>query len=88
MAQELHQQQQIRGTFDSPTKVVNYYNIEVNAVAGNYEATPVGGAGNLDLISSFVLQGTMNVNSPAVLRMDETDFIYKHHVTATKHCKY
>jgi hypothetical protein len=24
----------------------------------------------------------MNVNSPAVLRMDETDFIYKHHITA------
>jgi hypothetical protein len=76
------QQQQIRGTFDSPTKVINYYNIDLNALAGNYEATPVGGAGNLDLISSFVLQGTMNVNSPAVLRMDETDFIYKHHITA------
>jgi hypothetical protein len=43
------QQQQIRGTYDSPTKVVNYYNIEVNALAGNYEATPVGGAGNLTL---------------------------------------
>lgn len=76
------EQQKIRGTFDSPTKVVNYYNIDVNAAAGNYEPALYAG-GNLDLISSFVLQGTMNVNSPAVLRMDEADFIYKHHVTAT-----
>ncbi|MBK9354071.1 MAG: hypothetical protein IPN09_08925 [Bacteroidetes bacterium] len=76
------QQQKIRGNYDSPTKVVNYYNIEVNALSGNYEATPLGAGGNLNLNSSFVLQGTMNVNSPAVLRMDEFDFIYKHDLTA------
>ncbi|MBK9633421.1 MAG: hypothetical protein IPO64_02565 [Bacteroidetes bacterium] len=62
--------------------MVNYYNIEVNALGGNYEATPLGAGGNLNLNSSFVLQGTMNVNSPAVLRMDEFDFIYKHDLTA------
>jgi hypothetical protein len=44
------QQQKIRGNYDSPTKVVNYYNIEVNALGGNYEATPVGAGGNLNLI--------------------------------------
>jgi autotransporter-associated beta strand protein len=67
-------QQQIRGNFRpaSPLKV-NYYNIEINAAAANYST--IAGAGNVDLNSSFTLSGTMNVNSPAVLRMDEDESI-------------
>ncbi len=69
------QQQRIRGNYGSPTKLIPYYNMEINAAAANYGTT---NGGNVDLNSSFILQGILNVNSPAVLRMDETDFIYKY----------
>ncbi|MBX7224899.1 MAG: choice-of-anchor D domain-containing protein [Chitinophagales bacterium] len=72
--------QQIRGNYGAPSKVVNYYNLEINADEIRLNSA---NPGNVDLSSSFVLQGTLNVNSPAILRMDETDFIYKHHVTST-----
>ena len=68
-------QQQIRGNYNNGASIVEYYNLEVNADTANYSITDKG---NVDLTSSFTLKGTMNVNPPAVLRMDETDFIYKY----------
>lgn len=79
------QQQQLRGNFrtspSTPVKI-NYYNIDVNADAANLQtftstpnSTQLGSVGNVDVNSSFELTGTINVNSPAVLRMDQTDFI-------------
>lgn len=77
------QQQQIRGNYrtSSPVKI-NYYNIEVNADAANlqtFSSTPsssqLSSVGNVDMNSSFELTGTLNVNAPAVFRMDQTDFI-------------
>ena len=69
------QQQQIRGNFrtapSTPVKI-NYYNIDINADAANYATS---NAGNVDLNSSFTLSGTMNVNTPAVLRMDQEESI-------------
>ncbi len=68
------QQQQIRGNFRtilSPLKI-NYYNIDINADAANYSTS---NAGNVDLNSSFTLSGNMNVNTPAVLRMDKEESI-------------
>ena len=67
------EQQQLRGNFNSPAEKINYYNIEINAAAANYST--ISGAGNVDLNSSFTLSGTMNVNSPAVLRMDKDESI-------------
>lgn len=69
------QQQQMRGNYTSAgTKPkVNYYNVDINADASNYST--VAGAGNVDLNSSFTLSGIMNVNSPAVLRMDKEESI-------------
>lgn len=68
------QSQNIRGNYGASSTVINYFNIEVNAAAANY-STLTGG--NVGLSSSFTLQGTMNVNSPAVLRMEESEAIYK-----------
>lgn len=69
------QQQKIRGSNGSPVKTIQYFDLEINADAGNYTSGSTGG--NVDLNQSFTLKGTMNVNSPAVLRMDASDFIYK-----------
>jgi hypothetical protein len=66
--------QQIRGTYGSPTKVIEYNNLEINADEARLTST---GPGNVDLTSSFTLKGTMNVNAPAILNMDSDDFIYK-----------
>jgi hypothetical protein len=79
------QQQQLRGNFrtlpSSPVKI-NYYNIDINAAASNLQtftstpnSTQLGSVGNVDVNSSFLLTGALNVNAPAVLRMDQTDFI-------------
>jgi hypothetical protein len=79
------QQQQLRGNYrtapSSPVKI-NYYNIDVNAAAANLQtfatlpnSTQLGSVGNVDVNSSFLLTGTLNVNAPAVLRMDQNDFI-------------
>ncbi|MBK9329489.1 MAG: autotransporter-associated beta strand repeat-containing protein [Sphingobacteriales bacterium] len=69
-------QQQIRG-MDTLDRIISYYNIEVNANAANYSTSSgLDKAGNVDLTSSFYLKNVMNVNYPAVLRMDESDFIY------------
>ncbi|MFN8237263.1 MAG: autotransporter-associated beta strand repeat-containing protein [Chitinophagales bacterium] len=69
-------QQQIRGK-DTLDRIISYYNMEINADAANYStASGLGKAGNVDLTSSFYLKNIMNVNAPAVLRMDESDFIY------------
>ena len=72
--------QQIRGNYGFPANVVNYFNLEINADEARLN---IVNPGNVDLTSSFVLQGTLNVNSPAILRLDETDFIYKHDVTSS-----
>ncbi len=68
------EQQKIRGNYGAGPTVIDYFNLEINADAANYSTLS---GGNVDLNSSFTLQGTMNVNSPAVLRMDATDAIYK-----------
>ena len=79
------QQQQLRGNFrtlpSTPVKI-NYYNIDINAAAANLQtftstpnSTQLGSVGNVDVNSSFLLTGALNVNAPAVLRMDQTDFI-------------
>jgi hypothetical protein len=79
------QQQQLRGNFrtapSTPVKI-NYYNIDINADAANLQtfatqpnSSQLGGVGNVDVNSSFLLTGTLNVNAPAVLRMDQNDFI-------------
>ncbi len=81
------EQQQLRGNYTTCTSCtkpkINYYNIDINAAAANLQtfttipnATPqLAGVGNVDLNSSFLLTKTLNVNSPAVLRMDQTEFI-------------
>lgn len=68
------EQQQIRGNYNDGASVIPYYNVEINADAANY-SLPVDKTGNVDLNSSFTVQGTMNVNSPAVLRMDKDESI-------------
>jgi hypothetical protein len=68
------QQQQIRGNYGVSSTTVSYYNLELNAAAANYNST-IANAGNVDLSSSFNLQNIMNVNSPAVLRMDKDESI-------------
>lgn len=79
------QQQQLRGNFrtspSTPVKI-NYYNIDINAAAANLQTfsslpntTQLGSVGNVDVNSSFLLTGALNVNAPAVLRMDQADFI-------------
>ncbi|HRH56144.1 MAG TPA: hypothetical protein PLS10_00745, partial [Chitinophagales bacterium] len=69
-------QQQIRGK-DTLDRIISYYNMEINADAANYSTSSgLDKAGNVDLTSSFYLKNVMNVNYPAVLRMDESDFIY------------
>ena len=87
------EQQSIRGRYNDcgapcgTYKLVEYNNLEINADAANYSAPPtvvdIAEAGNVDLNESFTLKGTMNVNSPAVLRMDAVDFIYKFNDNAT-----
>lgn len=76
------EQQKIRGNYGSPVKKVNYYNIDINADAANLQTfsslpstSQLQSVGNVDMNSSFELTGTLNVNSPAVFRMDQTDFI-------------
>lgn len=69
-------QQQIRGK-DTLDRIISYYNLEINADAANYSTSSgLDKAGNVDLTSSFYLKNVMNVNYPAVLRMDKDDFIY------------
>ncbi|MFN8296271.1 MAG: autotransporter-associated beta strand repeat-containing protein [Chitinophagales bacterium] len=69
-------QQQIRGK-DTLNRIISYYNMEINADAANYSTSSgLDKAGNVDLSSSFYLKNIMNVNYPAVLRMDEDDLIY------------
>jgi hypothetical protein len=68
------EQQQIRGNYKGGASVISYNNVEINADAGNY-STVVDKAGNVDLNSSFIVHGIMNVNSPAVLRMDKEESI-------------
>ena len=75
-----NQQQQIRGNYGAGSTVIDYYNLEINAAAGNYSFAD---RGNVDLSSSFSLQGVLNVNSPAVLKMDDADFIYKSALNTT-----
>lgn len=67
------QQQLIRGTYNSGASRISYYNLELNSTTANY-STPAG-AGNVDLSESFGIQNQVLVNSPTVLRMDETDYI-------------
>ena len=80
------QQQQLRGNYDTCTSCsrpkINYYNLEINANQANLQtfasqpnSTQLGDVGNVDVNSSFLLTGTLNVNSPAVFRMDQNDFI-------------
>ncbi|MEZ5036646.1 MAG: InlB B-repeat-containing protein [Chitinophagales bacterium] len=80
------EQQQLRGNYDTCTVCIkpkiNYYNIEINANQANLQTfatqpttTQLGKIGNVDVSSSFLLTGTLNVNAPAVLRMDQNDFI-------------
>ncbi|HNL17437.1 MAG TPA: T9SS type A sorting domain-containing protein, partial [Chitinophagales bacterium] len=80
------EQQQLRGNYDTCTACIkpkiNYYNIEINAKQANLQtfatqptSTQLGKIGNVDVSSSFLLTGTLNVNAPAVLRMDQNDFI-------------
>lgn len=68
------QQQQIRAKYGSPSTSISYYNIEINAAAANYNSV-IATAGNVDPSGSFLLQRTMNVNAPAVLRMDKDESI-------------
>lgn len=78
------QQQQIRGNYRTASPlIINYYNIDINAAAANlqtFSTTPTAvnlqSVGNVDMNSSFSLTGTLNVNKPAVFRMDASDFIY------------
>lgn len=77
------QQQQLRGNYRGGAKIISYNNLEINADAQNLQifsslpnSTQLGSVGNVDINSSFTLKGTMNVNAPAVLRMDQSDFIY------------
>lgn len=80
------EQQQLRGNYDTCTACIkpkiNYYNIEINANQANLQTfatqpttTQLGKIGNVDVSSSFLLTGTLNVNAPAILRMDQNDFI-------------
>ncbi len=67
------QQHNIRARYGSPTVQIQYNNIEINATAGNY-STPAG-AGNADPVASLYIKGALTVFSPAVFRLDATDFI-------------
>jgi hypothetical protein len=73
------QQQLMRGNFTTSggtTKSIDYYNIDINADAANWSTTGTfADAGNVNMSSSFKLTGTLNVNAPAVFRMDEADNI-------------
>ncbi|MFN8260616.1 MAG: InlB B-repeat-containing protein [Chitinophagales bacterium] len=73
------QQQLMRGNFTTSggtTKLVDYYNIDINADAANWSTTSTfADAGNVNMASSCKLTGTLNVNAPAVFRMDKTDAI-------------
>ena len=72
------QQQLMRGNYTtlSNKPFINYYNIDINADEANWST---GGtfsqAGNVNMASGFRLTGTLNVNAPAVFRMDESDAI-------------
>jgi hypothetical protein len=66
-------QQQLIRAVDGSSNTISYFNIEVNAGAANLVSA--AGAGNVDAAASFVLNGTLTVNSPAVLRLDNTDAI-------------
>ncbi len=63
------EQQLIRGSYNNGGGQVTYYNIEVNATAANETSS------NVNAGSSFFVNGTMNVNAPAVFRTDETDIV-------------
>lgn len=66
-------QQQLIRAVDGNSNPIQYFNIEINAIAANLVSA--AGAGNVDAVASFVLNGTLTVNSPAVLRLDNTDAI-------------
>jgi uncharacterized repeat protein (TIGR02543 family) len=67
------QQQLIRGSYNSGNNRVSYYNVEVNALASNF--SNVSDAGNANAAQSFGVQSKIEVYPPAVLRLDEADFV-------------
>lgn len=62
------QNQLIRGV-DANLNTITYHNIEVNAAAANTATA------NVDLAEGIVIEGVMNINSPAVFQMDNTDHV-------------
>ncbi|HUM52791.1 MAG TPA: T9SS type A sorting domain-containing protein, partial [Chitinophagales bacterium] len=72
------QQQLIRGNYgpiapaSTPSKI-SYYKVDINAAASNY--SNVTDAGNVTPAQSFTVQNKIEVFSPAVFRLDETDFV-------------
>lgn len=73
------QQQLMRGNYTSAGSnrpLINYYNIDINAVSSNWSVGNIfADAGNVNMSTGFKLTGTLNVNAPAVFRMDEADAI-------------
>jgi hypothetical protein len=72
------QQQLIRGNYGpiapaTTPSIISYYKVDINAVAANY--SNVTDAGNVTPAQSFTVQNKIEVFSPAVLRLDETDFV-------------
>ena len=62
--------QLIRGTDSRTTpRTIAYYNIEVNADAANIDDYNVG------LAAGIIMNGTMNINSPAVFQTDQMDHV-------------
>jgi hypothetical protein len=62
------QQQLVRGV-DAYLNTITYHHIELNADAANTVTA------NIDLAEGIVIAGTMNVNSPTVFQMDNTDHV-------------
>lgn len=54
---------------------LTYHNIDINANATNSDYSPLSDFFNVSPASSFVLNGTLNVNSPAVFKLDSSESI-------------
>ncbi|MBI3233890.1 MAG: T9SS type A sorting domain-containing protein, partial [Bacteroidetes bacterium] len=62
-------QQQTFRAKDGNSNTINYYNLDFNASAANTTD------GNINPNNGFNLQGTLNVNSPCILRLDANDIV-------------
>lgn len=68
------QQQLLRGNFGSSSSRIAYYNLDLNSNIAN---TSIANPGNINASESFSVRagGTVNIFSPTVFRLDETDYI-------------